>query len=225
VAEVEARIQGAIRVERLAAIPVGEPPHTQVFEADVWSTIPGEQVLIRMNADTGDLMGWRHAGWFCRSESSDIPAREEEELRSGVEALALFPQDLRRADGWLSTDRSGHYELLWKRFEKGEEVENDTFYACVNRFTGQAAECASNWSTLSPELDLDAGAARAVLATAYAAHFPDAVGCGALRRMYVEIPGESTKPRAWVANAVDASGPVQIAVGNGGKVLRVDSVT
>jgi len=170
-------------------------------------------------------MGWRHAAWFRRSEPADIPAKEEEELRSGVETQTLFPKDMRRADGRLSTDRPGHYELLWERSEAGETVENDTFYACVNRFTGRAAECVNNWSTLVPELDLDAGAARAVLANAYAAHFPDAIRCGALRRMYVEIPGQPVKPRAWVANAIDASGPVQIAVGNGGEVLRVDSVT
>ncbi len=223
--EVMDRLGEAIRVQRIAALPREGAPDIQLFEADLWSPIPGEEILIRVNADTGDLMGWRHAGWFRGGEPPDATARDQEGLCAAVEGLSLFPRGMRRGDGWLSTDRPGHHELLWGRFEDGEEVENDTFYACVNRYTGQVAECMCNWSELAPSLDLDAAGAQVALDRAFKEHFPGAVRCGGLRRMYVEIPGQSVKPRAWVASGVDTSGPVQIAVGNGGEVLRVDSVT
>lgn len=115
--------------------------------------------------------------------------------------------------------------MLWTRFEQGEEVENDTLYACVNRFTGKAAECVLNWSPLVQELNLDAPAAMEAFEAAFAQQFPGAIRCGMVRRMFVEIPGQTAKQRAWVANAMDTSGPVQITLGSGGTLLRADSVT
>jgi hypothetical protein len=219
----------------------GRPQSPTLFDGEIWSALPREQILIRLNADTGDLMGWRHNNWFADgtrgvsvgqnqtpSASEGPPAPpppDEESLRQKVESLPLFPKGLQRADAWPSTDRPGHMEMLWKRFEDGEEVENDSLYAAVNVTTGQVPECVLNWSTLTRDLDLDPAAARQALHSAFAQQFPGAVRCGMVRRMFVELPGQTAKPRAWVANAIAASGPVQIALGPGGAILRTDSIT
>jgi hypothetical protein len=193
------------------------------LECRLWSAVPNDEILIRHDADTGALLGWRHATWF---DDEPGPALDQpaDDLNAVVEALDLFPQGMRQADQWPASDHANHHELLWTRFHEDEEVENDTLYASVNRKTRQVAECVLNWSGLDHDLDLDSQGALAAFDAAFAQHFPGAVRCGALRRLYIEIPGQTRKKRAWAANAIDDAGPVQICVGNGGQVLRVDSV-
>jgi hypothetical protein len=226
VAHVQSHFPQSVQVFDL--LSYGRPGRPTLFDGEIWSAIPGEQILIRLNADSGDLMGWRHNNWFAESAAAnpDAPAApDEESLRQSVEALPLFPKGMKRDNAWLSTDRPGHMEMLWKRFEDGEEVENDSLYATVNVATGQVPECVLNWSTLTRDLDLDPTAARQAFLAAFAQEFPGAVRCGTVRRMFIELPGQTTKPRAWVANAIADSGPVQIALGSGGVILRTDSIT
>ena len=222
---VQDRLRQSVYVDKWVSHPRRGQPRCTVFEGEIWAAIPNEQILIRLNADTGDLMGWRHAAWFAPGDASEPAGLDEEALRQAVEALALFPRGMARGDAWSSTDRPGHCEMLWRRFEQGEEVENDTLYACVNRFSGKVAECVLNWSPLVRELNLDAPAALEAFAAVFTQQFPGAIRCGTVRRMYVEIPDQAAKRRAWVANAMDTSGPVQIALGSGGVLLRADSVT
>jgi len=216
---------GEHRVEGLIELPSDPGADECVFRGRLFEPAEREEVLIRLNGDNGLLMGWRHEGWFFAPGDPVGPSRSVDELQDQVEALPVFPQGYRAIDEWPSTDRPGHHEMLWGRYEKDEEVENDTLYASVNVHTGRAAECLVNRSDLDADLDFDAGAAMTAADPASAADFPGAVRCGAPRRMNVEIPGETVKPRAWIFNATDDSGPVQIALGCGGKLLRVDSIT
>ncbi len=216
-------------VQLFDLLSYGRPQRPTLFDGEVWAALPGEQILIRLNSDTGDLMGWRHNNWFAPEspatpDAPPPPPPDLESLRQRVESLPLFPKGLRRDDAWPSTDRPGHLEMLWKRFEDGEEVENDSFYATVNVATGRVPECVLNWSTLTRDLDLDPAAASLAFQTAFAREFPGAVRCGRVRRMFIELPGQSAKPRAWVANAIADSGPVQIALGPNGAILRTDSL-
>ena len=210
-------------VQLFDLLAYGKPQRPTLFDGEVWAAIPGETILIRLNADTGDFMGWRHNNWFAESPA-DAPPPDEESLRQIVESLPLFPKGLRRGDAWPSTDRPGHFEMLWNRFEDGEEVENDTLFATVNAATGRVPECVLNWSPLTRDLDLDPAAASQAFLAAFDREFPGAVRCGTVRRMFIELPGQSAKPRAWVANAIADSGPVQIALGTAGAILRTDSL-
>ncbi len=221
---IEAKLGQEVEITGFVEYPSSTQDGMQVFEGEVWAAIPKEEILIRLNADTGDLMGWRHEGWFRVEEGEEGLEKGVDELQETVESMPIFPPGLQFEDAWPSTDRSGHLEMIWTRLFQGELVENDALYACVNRYSGRVPECLINWSELDQALDIQADQAVGVLDKAFDQHFPGAVRCGALRRMYVEIPGQTVKPRAWVANAIDDSGPVQICVGKGGAVLRVDSI-
>jgi hypothetical protein len=220
---IQARLGQEVRISHLNQRPLLPTEEKTTFESRLWTVDPKEEILIRHDADTGALLGWRHATWF-----SDEPGPATDQpvgnLNDVVEALDLFPQGMKPIDDWPASDRGNHHELLWTRYHEDEEVENDTLFASVNRQTRRVAECVLNWSDLDHDLDLDSDEAASALDVAFAQHFPEAVRCGIPRRLYIELPGQTKKKRAWAANAIDDAGPVQICIGNGGQVLRVDSV-
>jgi len=220
---VEHRIGRPVPISGFVEYPAPERTSRSVFEGTAWEPIAGETILIRHNSETGDFMGWRHEAWFNR-EPGPFPAIPVQELQASVEQSPLFPPGMRFVDHWPSGDRAGHHELLWVRYHEGEEVENDTVYVSVSLVDRRIAECVINWSPLDQNLDLEPGAAFAAFPEAFDRHFPGSLRCGTPVRKYIEIPKQSIKPRVWAASAIHDSGPVQICIGNGGRVLRVDSV-
>jgi hypothetical protein len=213
-----------VALRSVQAFPESDRPRHVLVVGAAFVPAPHESIRLKIDADTGRFLAYRHDGWFCRGKADPALLEGTERLLGAVEASPFFLAGARRADTWDATDVRHHVEALWKRFEGGEEVENDFVYASVNRLTGCVAELTVNRSDLEPELGLGPEDADRALERAFAKHFPSARRCGFVRRMFVELPGRARKPRAWVANGVNAVGPVQIAVGDSGDVLRVDSV-
>ncbi len=169
--------------------PLESSRTTNVYEGLVWEAIPREEIALKLDADTGTLMGWRHEGWFHEGPERSNPLSPQE-LQQRVESLPLFPAGMKFKEGDASADRAWHQEMTWSRTFEDELVENDFVYASVNRFTGQVADVVFNQSILKQELDLEGEQAAELFEGAFAQEFPDAIRCGMLTRMYVEISGQ-----------------------------------
>lgn len=199
---------------------VEDPPGSlrHRVEAQIWSQVPGDTTRLRFEAGGGEFIDWLHHPWLSPNGAT-CPG--EDEAREVVEARAEFPDGYRFHESEPDSHSSSHRDLYWKRYGDGDLVEHDTAYASVRGGDLEIGQLLAVASPLDPRLDLNEGAGDAALGDAFRERFPDSVRCGEIRRVYVQIEGERTRRLAWVGNAIDQGRPIEVAVGSGGEVIRV----
>ncbi len=185
---------------------------------EAWSKLPEDKTRLRFEAGSGQFIDWLHNPW-CRGIGAPCP--EEDEAREVVEAREGFSEGYHFHESWPDTSTPSHRILIWKRYVDGDLVEHDTAYANVRGGDLEIAQLLTVVSPLDAGLDLNEEAGDDALGDAFREQFPDSVRCGTIRRVYILLEDEPVRRLAWVGNAIDQGRPLEVAVGSGGEVLRV----
>lgn len=102
-------------------------------------------MLVRMDEDTGETLGWRYQDVDV---GSDMVSITKEEALETAEKEVEVPDDaeLRKAE-LLERGSAGYtYTVEWRHVVEGLEVENDFIIVKINPGTGRVVSVTKNWS-------------------------------------------------------------------------------
>lgn len=138
--------------ERRAAPEVGErrsrwSPGLLKRVSDVEVRSPEKRMVVRIEEDTGETVGWRYPDVTVGSQRVNIT---QEEARRKAEEEVDIPEDATyESTRLLRRGSAGYtYSVRWGHVLDGIPVEGDFLVVKINPETGEVTSVTKNWSVL-----------------------------------------------------------------------------
>ena len=108
----------------------------------------GRSVMVRVDEDTGEMIGWRYLD--AATASPKIKTTKEEALRIAQSEIELPANAELESVEMINRGGAGYTAIVkWKHMVKGIEVENDYIMVKINPETGEVISVTKNWSEVN----------------------------------------------------------------------------
>lgn len=108
----------------------------------------GRSVMVRVDEDTGEMIGWRYLD--AATASPKIKITKEEALRIAQSEIELPADAELESVEMVSRGGAGYAAIVkWKHMVKGIEVENDYVMVKINPETREVISVTRNWSEVN----------------------------------------------------------------------------